>query len=352
MNFFDGVMLLSVLSLVLGVSIFWSGSSMTAANIYGFAFALFVGFAGIYTLTNYRPGVYVPYLLDAAGWAYFGQVFIYCAWWGTSAEAPISFAARSADHQREGHSAGRCRGSVAFGPSRWPWHCALGQIFRSSHLHRRSPDVHCHVLAARRGIGFWRGGVAAVTLVVVATLVFNGFGRLQLGAFGLAIALAASAQFRGRAVKLAILIVSSPVMVYLAQERVAFTAGLNPNQSASVTGFSRSLALFPSLAVSSACTSTASSLHYFDTLFASAVFWVPRGLWPGKPVGFGATLGDIFHPELQGTGFSDAALFQSEWVYSFGIVGLFLMIPVIGLGVRWIHRPSRSYPESECRNDL
>ena len=60
-NFYDGVMMLSILNLTLGVAVFWAGSEITATNIYGFAFALFVGFAGIFTLTSYSQGVYIPY---------------------------------------------------------------------------------------------------------------------------------------------------------------------------------------------------------------------------------------------------------------------------------------------------
>src|ERR1019366_9945071 len=52
-DFYDSVMMLSLLNLALGLSIFWAGRGMTATNIYGFGFALFVGFAAIYTLTNY-----------------------------------------------------------------------------------------------------------------------------------------------------------------------------------------------------------------------------------------------------------------------------------------------------------
>lgn len=338
-NFYDGVMLLSILNLALGISIFWAGRGIAATNIYGFAFALFVGFAGIYTLTSYSQGIYIPYLLEATAFAYFGQVFIYCTWWYIPRRvAKRVTPPRSATTAQRVTRWGVTTGAVIFAIA-LAGALGTGQDFFSQ-VAFAGGVLMCTAMFIRpkRGIGLWRVVVAASTLIILARLVFNGFGRLELGAFGLALAIAASAQFGGKAVKFAILIASAPVVLYLAQQREAFVAGLDPNQVVGIdAGFGSIVSPLSEFAGILGLHSTGQmKMHYFETLFASVAFWVPRGLWSGKPVGFGATLADIFHPELHGTGFSDAALFQSEWVYSFGIPGLVLMVPVVGIGVRWL----------------
>ncbi len=225
-NFYDGVMMLSILNLTLGVAVFWAGSEITATNIYGFAFALFVGFAGIFTLTSYSQGVYIPYLLDAAACAYFGQAFIYCTWWYVPRRIAKGFAARrsttTANHVTQW---GVTVGAVLFAAG------VVGAVEpgRTSFVRPRLPAVcSCapqHLFGRARDRPL-RGLVAASALLIMARLVFSGFGRLELGAFGLAIALAASARFGGRAIKIAVLMVSTPVMLYLAQEREAFFVGV------------------------------------------------------------------------------------------------------------------------------
>lgn len=77
------VQALSIASMILGGWVFWhhGGARITAAATYSFAFALFVGFAGWFTVHSYRQGEYVPWLLPALACAYFSQVITYCIWW-------------------------------------------------------------------------------------------------------------------------------------------------------------------------------------------------------------------------------------------------------------------------------
>ena len=50
----------------------------------------------------------------------------------------------------------------------------------------------------------------------------------------------------------------------------------------------------------------------FDDLLATLLFWVPRALWPAKPVGFGFVLTLHFLPQLAGVGHSMAATYLGE----------------------------------------
>jgi hypothetical protein len=72
-------LILSLLSLALGLWIFWThgGRRISAVGIWGFAFALFVGFAGMYALSTSRGGAGLVGALSAA---YFIQVCLWGLW--------------------------------------------------------------------------------------------------------------------------------------------------------------------------------------------------------------------------------------------------------------------------------
>ena len=74
-------LLLSMLSLALGLRIFWAhgGRMISAVGVWGFAFALFVGFAGTYTLGSSHMSP--PGMLGALSAAYFGQIFMWGVFW-------------------------------------------------------------------------------------------------------------------------------------------------------------------------------------------------------------------------------------------------------------------------------
>ena len=190
----------------------------------------------------------------------------------------------------------------------------------------------------RRGrIGIFSYLLVAASFGVYVGFVFTGFGRLQIGALGIAIAAAMAHRWRGRVIKIALLLAFPPVLSYLAASRVAFSGALNPNQSASVTGLESAIGPFVRFAELVKFESEGLIDHsWFHTFFAAAVALVPRQLWPTKPVGFGAELADFFRPDLIGRGHSEAALFHGEWLYAFGLPGLVVMVIVVGLLVRWI----------------
>jgi hypothetical protein len=71
-------------------------------------------------------------------------------------------------------------------------------------------------------------------------------------------------------------------------------------------------------------------LGFGSTFWASSVAFVPRSLWENKPPGFGAVLVPYLSPLSVGTSHSDAALFQGEWLFDFGFLGLVAMVLVVG----------------------
>jgi hypothetical protein len=59
------------------------------------------------------------------------------------------------------------------------------------------------------------------------------------------------------------------------------------------------------------------------TFAAAALYWVPRSLWPSKPIGLGAEYTEFFMPRARARGHSMAALLAGEWMWNFGLPGLF-----------------------------
>jgi hypothetical protein len=326
---------ISILSIALGVWLFWvhGGTRITAVGAWGFAFALFVGVAGWFTVVVvHQPP---PNLLQALVVAYFGQVAMYGLFWRWSAQPAAAI--------------------------RWPvdplvarWGIGVGSVLllgsslasllgaREVVLVDETAFASAVLLAASlllhrgSGLGIFRLALTAGAFLAYALFVFSGFGRLTLGALGLAIGIVATKWFPGRTVKGAILLMSVPTLVILSQTRVAFTAQLNPDQG-SITGFESAtspLITFARLLEMHAQT----PLAWGSTFWASAVALVPHSIWPNKPPGFGAVLVPIFDPELVGTGHSEAALSHGEWLYNFGPIGLVLMVLVLGPIVRVIDR--------------
>lgn len=75
---------------------------------------------------------------------------------------------------------------------------------------------------------------------------------------------------------------------------------------------------------------------YGSTFLDAAVALVPRAFWPDKPEGFGRILASIFSPQYLDAGHSDVALFAGEWYYNWRWLGVVLMVPAVGLVLRWL----------------
>lgn len=190
---------------------------------------------------------------------------------------------------------------------------------------------------------------------VYVEFVFAGFGRLQIGALGLALAMAMAHRWHGRTVKTAMIAAFPPVLLYLAASRVQFTAGINPGQSDAVNGLESVVGPFMRFAELVQLDRLGDVMYTWGhSFFAAAVAFVPRALWPDKPEGFGRELAMFFSPHLAGTGHSEAALFFGEWLFAFGLGGIAAMAGAVSVVVLWLDR-SLIYMNSihvERRGDL
>jgi len=328
----DAVFVLSGAALLFGVWVWWrhGGTAITAVGIYHFAFALFVGFAGLYLLFT---GTADHSLVRALAWCYFGQVTTWLLFWaGDPPPAPRAPQPVDAVLLRRITWFGVAVAAVAAVASLYllgtPRHFAQSAGFVGALLvalgllgdERRHPLLGCAAAAAAFGAS-------------MATS--NSYGRLMLGSLGLALLVVVARRLRTRLVKAAVLACAAPILLVFAQMRKDAILDNRPNVTMNGTGLE---------SVASPLQTFALLLDYNDigqfanawghTFLAAVTSLVPRALWPGKPQGFGADLVPIVNPELVNSGHSDAALLQGEWLYNFGVAGLLLMVPVMGLAIR------------------
>lgn len=174
--------------------------------------------------------------------------------------------------------------------------------------------------------GLLRSVVVAIAFGFYVQGMFTGGGRLVLGGLAVALAVVVSQTARSRWVKLATVLGLPLGLLVLALNRsqlVASTRGADETGLESVVSPFARMGQLLALAHDHEL-----ALSLGRTFLATAVIFVPRSFWPEKPVGLGAELGDLFRPDLIGTGYSEAALFAGEWVINFGLLGLLVMIPL------------------------
>lgn len=333
-----GVLLvMSILSMVLGGWYFWfdgGGRRITPVGVYSFAFGLFAGYAGVYVHGYVSPAYDITYLAVAAVALYFSQVLTVCGLPHT-VEVPRS-GTDSVEVARWGVALGVVLTVVG----------VLGSIAGLSFSGLVDAIAFAGVTIVAVSLFRLRGRIGPVKIIATAVgfaayvlFVFNGFGRLSIGALGIAIVLAADGGRRisARTLKLVTLAGSVPTLTILAHSRVAFTSHLNPNQGSDVTGMESVVSPFMRFAQLMSARDTP-PLRHGESFLASAAIFVPRPLWPGKPIGMGAELAHYFRPDLDGTGHSELALFNGEWFYNFGAVGLLLMVVVTRIALKRLNQ--------------
>lgn len=182
------------------------------------------------------------------------------------------------------------------------------------------------VLHSGRRPSFFRLILITAAFGVYVESMFSGGGRLVLGGLAIALAIAVSQRAHTRWVKMLSLLALPTGLIALAQNRSNLVAS---TRGAAETGLESVVSPFARFAQLIELAQNGDlPLAFGKTLAATAVIFIPRSIWPEKPVGFGAVLGDFFRPDLIGTGYSEAALFAGEWVFSIGLAGLLVMLPV------------------------
>ncbi|MFU8851389.1 hypothetical protein ACNAW0_10455 [Micromonospora sp. SL1-18] len=327
------LILISLLALLLGVWVFWrdGGRAITAVGLYNLAFALFVGFSGLYQADDVAWTGLSRSLLTAVAFCYFTQVATWALFWRES----VRLEARSPL-------------PVNVGPLRWAVGVGAALLIAATATAMARPDslpplvepagfVGVLLMTAglvrgrlRRQWVVW-GVLLVGAMMLYFDFLFNDYGRIKLASLALGIAVLLAGGRNGRWVKSGVLAFSAPALWFFAQLRVDPTndeSGLGSVMSP-LREFARVLELndlggFPK--------------GWGHTFWASLVALIPRGMWPGKPVGFGTEIVAYVRPELVDTGHSSAVLFHGEWVFNFGLLGLVAMVPVVGYALRGLDR--------------
>lgn len=337
----------SVLTMAFGIWVFWrhGGPQITAAGVYCLAQAGFVGFAGLWWAarqgTEVADGIFLGSLL-----ALTSSIGMYGLFWRqTGADFPVMpFASRELSR----------------------WMCGLGlamtvvsAIITTLNLGLALvTDVAIYVgvtlFAAgmlikegRTRLDFWALAGLAASFSTYYRLTFNGFGRLTLVSLALGLALLACTRLPNRRFK-ALTLIGAPLGVaYLAQTRVNLAAQLNGDVDANAGLGS---VVSPLQTFGRLIDAPGWEFGHGETFWATMTVFVPRSLWPDKPLGFGAELTRILEPQLAKANHTMAGLDLSEWWFNFGFGGIVLMVLVVGFAVRCVDAALRRLWSSPLRS--
>ncbi|MDQ0673961.1 hypothetical protein QFZ36_001522 [Pseudarthrobacter siccitolerans] len=309
------------------------GRRISAPGVYMLGTGLFGYYSTLYLIVNPVFGP-LPYLLAAVNILFFGQVLNYYLSW----------------KPRDRDTPPQCDD---VDPRIASWGKWLGLFVAAAGVVLSARGFTEPPLAeAAAFVGIILYGVAAfrdpsrnglvsylifgAAVLAYMTYVFTGFGRLNLGALGIAVVTTVAQRWRGRLMKIGLIVILGPALMYLAQNRANFAASLNPSGQKE-TGLESVVGPMMRFSQLIGMEWAGNLPHTWGSSFStSAVALVPRAIWPDKPIGFGAELATLFAPELAGTGHSEAALFAGEWLFNFGIIGVLASIPLIGFAVNWL----------------
>jgi hypothetical protein len=320
-------MALGLLATAFGLTVFFrhGGRQVTAAGLYSLATAVFVGLAGVYWADALGTAV-PPSLRLATAIGFFANVAMHGLFWrrtSTPQRPPPTDAAASGWAIAAGGGVAAVALALHLAGVEVGATLLIETIFGSMALLIVGLLVH-----PGRRIGVVRLTLVGAVGALYAATVFTGYGRLLLVALGLVAVVPACVRVPGHAVKVLVVALIGPALAVLISAREQFgmaTYGAALDGSGSVTqplaDFGRLLAMYDQGTL---------ALGFGSTLVVSALFFVPRALWPDKPLGFGAELTRILEPSLVSIDQSLAAHLGGEWLYDFGYPGLVAMVLVMG----------------------
>lgn len=328
----------SVVSLLFG---FWAflthgKNQITAAGIYCLSMAAFVGYAGLWwdanTSSTFSSTLVMPAILG-----HFSTLAPFAIFW------------RRSD---SGFRGGKF--SVQSGLARIMLFLGVGVVALSTaaKILTAAPFLDtggfvgvtlvASALCGDSNLRSWvsRGRSLAVLgagLGLYVLVFFEGFGRLTVVSLCIGVAVLMSGQFPRRLIKLGTVLIA-PVMVLLITQLRRFL--LAPQASAASIGSAPSATEVDSMVSPLGDFGRVLSTPALDgvgdgsTFFATLVSFIPRAVWPEKPIGFGAELTARLEPEMVSVGHSMAALSAGEWYFNFGMFGLLAMTGVLGFLIR------------------
>lgn len=172
--------------------------------------------------------------------------------------------------------------------------------------------------------------VPILAILVYMAFLFNTGGRLVIAGLVFTTFIFFAQRTGVRHLKLGFLLSMIPALIVAARQRsrvIEVTRGTDETGLESVVWPMDRLAQLIGLFLEGHL-----SPSWGDTLIPTILFWVPRRLWPEKPVGLGAELVPVLKPHLMGVGHSEAATALGEWIWNFGLLGI-VFLPFVTVGL-------------------
>lgn len=313
-----------------GVITYWSHgrNRVTAAGLYALAAAIFAGYAGLWWTTQHD--MVSNEIYRATTWA-FWTTWLMSRFWGRgSIEGPLHLTVAEPGATRWGIRWGL--GLAIAGIGSHLVGIQVGQTFVGEVAFVGLTLLAVSLILRRSESGVSRALVVTTgSLAVYSTTIFSGFGRLVLVSLILGPVVLLAGRLAGRRLKVMSIVAIGPALAVFAAAREVFGRRKYGTDSLSGIGsvveplrdFGRLLGR-----------SDGYSFAYGDTFWAALTVHVPRAVWPGKPIGFGTELTQMFAPELASVGQTYVVLTPGEWYYNFGVWGLLAMAPALGLFLR------------------
>lgn len=337
----DSLWRLAFLSLLTAIFGVWGflhsgGPRITAAGMFTVSTGVFVGYAGLWWC-NFLGRDVPPEMSTIVVSAYFATVCSYHLFWWTSQKSDGITSALTSSRN----------------VPKWPASVGILLAAISFIVHQSVPhDLQMFTEAgAVLGILLYCYGVAnsprefkllstrsavVVGLVVVfIAVIFDGFGRLPVIALAGSVGVLLTQRQRSTRVKLLALCAVPLASSILTALRYWRLDGVAPSRDTTPSGpdsdvgglwtFARLVRFGDDLQFGGG-----------ETFVSTLVAWVPRGLWPSKPFGFGFDLTLLLEPQLAPYGHSLVATVFGEWYYNFGWWGIPILVLTVAPFVRWL----------------
>lgn len=320
--------------------VFWThgGRRISAPGAYSAAMLGFGGYAG-WWWTSHTAGVELTTIVRAMIVLYVVQVLTYAFFWHDTTHEQV--------HLTRWKSADPAVRAVS------RWGTQLGLLLTVAGIAVATIDGFTTTLGSTTayvGLALASAGLAArgggqvrwyaalligVLLLAFITFAFEGYGRLNIVALLLVPAVVYSMFENRRRMKI-ITLVGAPfaVVVLNAIRRNAVIAERGAFDSTEIGSTESPLQFFAKLLANQGNYAHA----HGESILGSMLILVPRAVWPGKPVGFGTNLTEIYSPELLAVGHTYAGLSLGELYYNFGWLGLGMAVLLLGPLIRWVDR--------------
>jgi hypothetical protein len=169
---------------------------------------------------------------------------------------------------------------------------------------------------------------------------FTGFGRLMIATLGISIVFVASVIWKSRWIKAIAFLASGPLLVIAAQIRSSSTITAHSLLRNPLSGLYSMLAPYLEFGEILQRVGMPGSMREFEfqwgKAFVPAVSWfVPRWIWPSKPMALGHQLTLWFRPDLVSVEHTFAGgSYLGEFYVNFGFLGLLVVPLVLGIVLR------------------